>query len=200
MYLSDSTFSHGHLCFDTLPFTLTDRLNSSLDRFNAVIMVRDPRQRLKSCFNYHKHANGISRKARAELMRSVKTPLQYAHYPGIAGCQVKMLNGLRCARPATITQDMVERAKIVVRDSAFLGITEHWHESICLFHAMYGGTPHPQSLHNTRQTASIDISASSIEATADTYSASDDPFDFELYEYARHIFQQRLRKYLLQPQ
>ncbi len=42
----------------------------------------------------------------------------------------------------------LERAVQTVSKLAFVGITEEWDESVCLFHRMFGGHIHPMEFKN----------------------------------------------------
>ena len=58
------------------------------------------------------------------------------------GCQTKMLIGRGCHEEHTLTRDEIERAKSFVarpEGIAFVGTLERYLESVCLFHAQYGG-------------------------------------------------------------
>ena len=59
---------------------------------------------------------------------------------GIPGCQVKMLTGRRCAALYSPTMLDLGQAKARLETGfAFVGLTDHYDLSVCLFHAMFGG-------------------------------------------------------------
>ena len=58
----------------------------------AVIMLRKPSQRIISGFHAGLHANGMKAKMRQRMYETVKTPAEYANFPGIAGCETKMVS------------------------------------------------------------------------------------------------------------
>lgn len=150
------------------------------------MMVRDPRYRLWSAFAYDRHAFGLS-VPHGLLEQQVKTPRDFVEFPGIRGCQVKMLTGYSCASAVTVTPAMLEQAKAVVREAAFVGLTEAWNDSICLFSAMYGGPLPAVAFANTRQTDGAGQLYNKDEALLH-YSAADDPDDWQLYLTAKQRF------------
>ena len=76
----------------------------------------------------------------------------FARTPGLSGCTTKMVTGTKCADPAGGPPD-VAAAVARVRAFAFIGLTDRWEESLCLFHSWYGGTTQPYELANNRPSA-----------------------------------------------
>lgn len=61
-------------------------------------------------------------------------------FPGIAGCYTKMLTHRFCAEAVPLTLSDLRRAENRLRSGmAFVGLTEAWNASVCLFHAQHGG-------------------------------------------------------------
>ena len=59
----------------------------------------------------------------------------------LTGCYAKMMNGIGCNEEYQLSADKVQKAADFVEHKAsFVGMTGRFEESICLFHAMYGGT------------------------------------------------------------
>eukprot|EP01147_Barroeca_monosierra_P003052 gene3052-5831_t len=116
-----------------------------------VATFRDPRKRLLSAFNYHRHAYGMPKKDQAKLVH-VRTLEEFAETDGIPHCQVKHLLGIKCAQQGKrITQGHALRAiRRYLEWFAFGGITDHYALSVCLFHRMYGGEMHPDEFKNLR--------------------------------------------------
>ena len=126
---------------------------------------RDPARRAVSDFYYTAvDANGAKRKQgsfgmpgdtikrlHAELGELGKggggggvTPRvqRFLRWPGIASCQAKLLLGRECHARGTVTPDDAARAAAIVEKGfAFVGITEEWDASVCIFHARFGGPP-----------------------------------------------------------
>ena len=63
-------------------------------------------------------------------------PDKYARWPGIAGCATKMLTGRACASTIRVTSADVVRALRTLHSFAMVGLTEQWHVSVCVFHAL----------------------------------------------------------------
>ncbi len=55
------------------------------------------------------------------------------------GCQVKMLNGIACTANIEITTTLLSNAIRRLSQLAFVGDADDYENSICLFHAMFGG-------------------------------------------------------------
>jgi len=45
---------------------------------------------------------------------------------------------------ANATRDLVPAALATLARFAFVGLTDRWRDSVCLFHAMHGGVPRPR--------------------------------------------------------
>lgn len=73
------------------------------------------------------------------MWNSTKTIEDYAKWPGIEACQVKMLLGDDCSVPIPITRAVYEEAERRLYNMAFVGLTDAFNASVCLFHHMYGG-------------------------------------------------------------
>eukprot|EP00038_Savillea_parva_P013475 m.210969 g.210969 ORF g.210969 m.210969 type:complete len:439 (+) comp25331_c0_seq1:184-1500(+) len=117
----------------------------------GVSLFRSPRARLVSAFPY-RHAVGIQPHLRPGL-DNVTTLQEYAMYPGIQGCQLKMLLGRNCgynlSQPITPIK-AVQAIRHVTTALAYVGITDFWDTSICLFHRQLGGTLDPAEFRNVR--------------------------------------------------
>ena len=116
----------------------------------GVLLLRNPLHRLRSAHKFY-HAVGMNATQRVRLQQEARTVKEYAEFPGIAGCQTKMLSGRNCASPQTLTPDDLRAAKRVLRRGySFVGLTEFYNESVCLFHAQHGGEVSPYSFFNSR--------------------------------------------------
>jgi hypothetical protein len=95
------------------------------------------------------HAIGQDPRARVAMqarLRGAKNESKririFAEAGGISGCQTKMILGRTCASPRVLTVAEVRRAISILRhDFAFVGLTEDYDESVCLFHRKLGGLP-----------------------------------------------------------
>jgi len=158
----------------------------------AVIMLRQPEQRLMSAYYFDQAAWPWQRPA--ENVR------QYAEVA--AGCAVRMLTRSGrwkshakkrvpnpCGGPEPPTDAEVVLAKQRLRQGfAFVGLTESWSLSVCLYHKMFGGRCRAFELNDThpgpRHTnESYDVSP--LQGFTDKY-------DGELYTEAKAIFTRRL--------
>jgi len=132
--------------------------------------------------------------------------LLLASYPGMKGCQVKMILGYSCLEHRIeLTPTHVQLAKErLEHEFAFFGITDHWNESISLFHTQYGGDVYPEEYVINR--------ASDYSKDLETYKGGYriqpktllqsiqfyDEYDEELYTFALQLFYQRLQQYAIQ--
>lgn len=127
-------------------------------RERLVILLRQPEQRLLSGYYYGKHMLTPSIAKKQKM-----TALEYAKL--MAGCVVKMLThastgATACFQggtPAPLpTPSDVEHALAKLRrDFSFVGLTEEWQLSVCLFHAKMGTLPpcvRSQRAHMVAQT------------------------------------------------
>lgn len=162
-----------------------------------VTMFRDPRKRLFSAYHNYKHSNGLDPQERARLLATVKTIKDFVKFPGIAGCQTKMLLGYNCAAQVPITEEMIQKAIEIVKESfAFIGDTDDWNKSVCLFHAMFGGKMYATSFQNMRNTAARPGGAGYNKSAAEeAISIEDDPADWRIYQAAMEVYWQNRAKF-----
>ena len=122
-----------------------------------VAIFRRPAQRLLSGFHHREDghpqsmiAPGMAPAQRLAMRRACRgDPGAYARWPGIAGCATKMILGWSCASDRALRPADVSRAVRVMRDHfAYVGLTEHWETSVCVFHRMMRqpGGPSPSEL------------------------------------------------------
>lgn len=145
-----------------------------------VAMFRQPEQRVVSGFNHDKH----------DINDKSLDLLGYAN--AIAGCSVRMMNGRKCGDQVNVTQAMVSTAlQRLDGGFAYVGLTEEWALSVCLFHLMHGSHCHKREFQDVRPGAQHAESA---------YDTSDlkgwkDAFDGPLYNKAYVIFWANVAKY-----
>jgi len=127
---------------------------------NAIGMFRKPAQRLISAYIDGYHTQGFSDETYASLRKQCdgQSVACFARYPGVAGCTTRMLTGKRCADdPASYPEGMpshIERVPDAIEalnKMKFVGITEEWDESVCLFHLMFGGVLYSDEFHDVHQ-------------------------------------------------
>lgn len=119
---------------------------------HIVTMLRQPEQRIMSSFYF----------VRDELKRKVAEPLpNYAR--SVQGCYVMMIVGddpelgyhclgMDLISIPTPTEEQDALAVQRLREGvAFVGLTDDWDLSICLFHAMFGGTCVPEEMEYNRE-------------------------------------------------
>lgn len=147
-----------HTQFQTqhAPQTLqkVQKLNMSLVGF-----FRRPSARMVSAYYDGLHASGIGAKGYTALSTKCKGqgPKCFAEYPGIAGCATRMLTGKTCAvdvsKEGEVDQARVQEAIQMLEHMPFVGLTEEWDESVCLFHLMFGGKVYRAEFKNYHSSA-----------------------------------------------
>jgi len=118
---------------------------------DVVMLVRDPTQRVLSAY-HHLRAHpsccmawGWPRGQTASYRNASLS--SFLRKEGTRGCQTKMILGQPCMSDRTISAEEIERAtRFVERYAAFVGLTDHYLESVCLWHARFGGPVFPEEL------------------------------------------------------
>ena len=105
-----------------------------------------------------------------------------------------MLAGFECAWPVPMAEGMLTRALSVLEAAAFVGITEEWRDSMCLWQAMYGTVDSQQVFGVIRNTGRGNPSYHREDALH-KLTPADDPWDWRLYTAALRIFRKRQRLY-----
>jgi len=158
---------------------------------NVVAMFREPFDRLVSGFNYNRHMDGKSGKEMKMIENAVKgksreTQLEiYIRLGDLLGCQTKMVVGHRCATNYTLTQADLEKAKQRVDRMKFVGITNQWTRSICLFHRMLGGQIYDVEFQNQR----------AGHYNREEFHRVKDIFDDELFRHVNKLVNRRFVEY-----
>ncbi|GAB4817500.1 hypothetical protein N2152v2_004546 [Parachlorella kessleri] len=131
---------------------------SEAELHNVFTLIRHPHSRAVSGFHYLTDYKRVGA-TRYEICDYVRSHPE-AHVN--LGAQVKFVTGeaeftwpsnfAMTAKYAPLPPDsLVEAACARLRAFAFVGLSEHWNATVCLFHAMYGGPVHGVELHNVRK-------------------------------------------------
>mmetsp|Transcript_10938 Transcript_10938/g.30299 ORF Transcript_10938/g.30299 Transcript_10938/m.30299 type:complete len:405 (-) Transcript_10938:169-1383(-) len=124
---------------------------------HVVGLLRRPNQRVISAFHDAMHASGFGIDTQLELRRTcMGSVFCFASFPGISGCAARMLTGKTCAEDLGDGRDGFDGGLAVLPAAlealelmSFVGITEEWDESVCLFHLMFGGRTNDAEYLNT---------------------------------------------------
>ena len=205
----------------------------SRDRGHGVGLFRKPQQRIMSAFAAGLHHYGMKASDSIQMRDTVLEAARkndymgslraYVNWPGISSCQTKMILGYKCAsdKPTLGSEDLRRAMDIVENDFLFVGITEDFDMSVCLFHAMLGGTVNPNEFKNSRPTSTNPffekirkkIGVKSASSLKSMFQKSDeglydetpltqihyvDPFDEALYAHVRHLFYERVAMFDLE--
>jgi len=135
---------------------------------HVVSMFRDPKRRLVSGYfhNFHDCPRlrrrhyctgeniGCSHLFAAQWWRQKERLHEYANC--VSGCQALMLTGRPCGvhgmrRPGPVNDSAAESEALAALERlGFVGLTEEWPTSVCLFHARFGGDCFKASFKNVR--------------------------------------------------
>jgi hypothetical protein len=125
------------------------------DPAHTVAFFRDPSERLLSAA-VNRHMSGFKAQAfhriQQQCYKTGLDPACVANFAGVKGCMARMLTGGYCAddgaaHGAPFNVDVNEAIR-VLRTLAFVGLTEEWNDSVCLFHKMFGGRVTQAEFHN----------------------------------------------------
>eukprot|EP00450_Noctiluca_scintillans_P006398 CAMPEP_0194493206 /NCGR_PEP_ID=MMETSP0253-20130528/11496_1 /TAXON_ID=2966 /ORGANISM="Noctiluca scintillans" /LENGTH=318 /DNA_ID=CAMNT_0039334165 /DNA_START=142 /DNA_END=1098 /DNA_ORIENTATION=- len=164
---------------------------------SVVTLLRDPEQRILSAFNDNYHDWVSSTPPENEL--------EFATYN--AGCQLRMLVrndpaqrtfAPACRHTLPTDKEVALGQKILRRDFSFVGITDQYDLSVCLFRFMFGGPCLPSMFSNVHKGASQ--STTFVNTSATLYDTSvlqsfTDTADRALYDRGVLIFDQLLLQY-----
>lgn len=190
----------------------------NFEKVQVIGLFRDPRRRAVSAWNHNKHTHHLGTNdatsrypsnvsqpgTRLQLERATQTVGEFARHPHVQGCQTKMLIGGQCGMHEDLTPTKLTDASSKLYKLAFVGLTEYYNISVCLFHDMWGGDPQPHMFQNARPAKThsdewrprkLPGGGLQLKPSAwKTLNPDDDPNDFALYLEARKIFVQRLHE------
>eukprot|EP00040_Diaphanoeca_grandis_P006728 m.38441 g.38441 ORF g.38441 m.38441 type:complete len:456 (+) comp17917_c0_seq1:220-1587(+) len=167
-------------------------------------LFRDPRRRLVSGWNDGKHANGFDPKHLSSFQKTTTSLEQYVRHPSIRNCVTKMLVGAYCARNRNLTQHAFSEARRRLINMAFVGLTDNFDASACLFCRMYNITPQRFMFGKRARARPMEdqvhraLPGGGERVGRDEWTTllpSVDPLDFELWTIAQDIFMARLQEY-----
>jgi hypothetical protein len=134
------------------------------------------------------HASGFGSALYHQLVTKCRRkPECYAKFRGIAGCATRMLTGSTCADHTgeVVSPNRIEQAKKAVKKLAFVGLTEEWDESVCLFHRKYGTLPDQKEFRNYHH-GKYPFTTEDLHGYVDTA-------DEEVYSVAKARFDEQIR-------
>jgi hypothetical protein len=139
-------------------------ISTDADLAHAVVMIRDPSQRvlagyyndlhecdaLKLKYNCSKESgsfrcDGDTLRDDGRFVRDVRKIRPREYGSCVENCSANMLTGRRCSQPGAVD---VRRAIDVIGKLGFVGLTDEWTLSICLWHKMFGGRAVPAEFKN----------------------------------------------------
>ena len=202
-------------CSDKLACDSVDDPHQAIGNYTAskgklMGFFRDPDQRILSgyhrlvntftegCFNWNEApdcASGVQ--SWMAIQRGPRQPiLEFADlWKGGMTFQLTAATGspLDVIRPKVTLDDAREAARRVKEGFAFVGITEEWDLSICLFHKMFGGRCQAIEFEDTRP--SFSGKTSDTEYNTSELMGFHDDIDAVVYDAALQVFKAHLIAY-----
>jgi len=176
-----------------------------LNRGHFVTMLRNPEQRLISMYKYYGPIELFKGPEKAWPYKTESPTLrEYADFS--AGCAVRQLTTDHFAPcwamydPVSLAPKVDEAIEMLHDGFAFVGITEKWALSVCLFRAMFGGECQRSDLVNTRPGGDSNSSHSSSDYDTSELYGWVDPWDGPLYTEALSIFDSARKVYSVRPE
>lgn len=159
---------------------------------HGVTVLRQPEQRVISGFHHNFHSYDVNHHGEPSLA-------VYAR--AVAGCSVRMLvRGSRpessdrgkaaCGHAPPPSQTEVEHAKAILSAFQFVGLTEEWDMSVCLWHARFG--PSSCDIHEFQNARPGSYTSRNTSVprydTSTLLGGFEDRFDGALYRHAEILF------------
>jgi len=168
---------------------------------HGLTFLRQPEQRILSGYNDHFHS------WKEQLDPPPSSELEYAK--AVAGCAVKMLtrdgtSGFSpgtvldtvCGDPAPATHYETTLAiERLIEGFPFVGIQEEWMQSICLFHAMFGGMCTAQEFGSANTGTGSSSANSTSGYDTSVLKGWTDEQDGKLYAEGLRLFQNSLQHF-----
>jgi len=167
-----------------------------LNRGHFVTMLRQPEQRLMSMYHHYGavplFADNLT--VRTWTYDSESPSLRdYAQWN--AGCTVRQFTKdvlHPCSTlPLPTSEDVVVAINMLHEGFAFVGITDQWDLSVCLFRAMFGGQCNSNDFENTRQGDNASESGydtSELDGWVDIWDGPLYSEGLEMFESARQLY------------
>jgi hypothetical protein len=170
----------------------------------AVAMLRNPKQRIISgylhslhdCPALQKKYNIVENPPRPPLGSSTPIAWLFKEYMQcVQSCTINMLNHRFCGQNADDgTNADRDNAVDVVNKMGFVGLTEHWELSICLWHAMFGGECLDAEFVNLHRPLNKEEQPHDESVYGDSQ-----PADLFVYDAAKKRFAQQMEAYGVTP-
>jgi hypothetical protein len=133
---------------------------------------------------------------------------EFANHPCVRNQQTKMLAGLAAYQAidssslslSNLTEELLRRAKRRLDEMTFVGLTEEWNRSVMLFTYTFGGPLSAEDLSIRTRVAPPESNSSvwmTLTPQQQRRIIRSQALDFEVYEYAKDLFESRWRSALL---
>eukprot|EP00118_Oscarella_pearsei_P009918 m.58489 g.58489 ORF g.58489 m.58489 type:complete len:572 (+) comp34817_c0_seq4:85-1800(+) len=192
-------------CFETCPYIInqcghTPFVPDTCKGVNVftVVLLRNPVERVVSAYKHAKtrsdHCCGLPDNVtvRVDFSPSSLTLSQFAVQPGVANLMVKMLAGIAGGDTLTKVDEAVyEKAVQRLSEMSFIGLQEHYTETVKLFFHSLNVKAIPQpvdfEIHNARKDRSVKPTEEDLKIIREA-----NELDYQLYKKAKSLFYKRL--------
>jgi hypothetical protein len=121
---------------------------------------------------------------------------QFVQQKELYGCQTKSILGMRCLELMSdisqIDESLFDQVvEILTHKFSFVGLTEKFDESVCLFHAMFGGLPVAVQMPSSRRIHKTDHGSFITASQRAKATAHRDLLDERLHAVASRLFEER---------
>jgi len=149
------------------------------------------------CRDIEAHVNNTTAAAQS---KNYAENIVLAYAKCVAGCAANMLSGVHCGRktrrPRPQNSYDYPRLFETLDSLLFVGITDRWEETVCLWHEVLprlNGKPYLQQTTNTRQSRMNECKANvkTILQQSEKWTETTDP-DWRIYKHGLGLFEQRL--------
>ena len=156
---------------------------------NGVTLLRQPDQRIISGFHHNFHSYDIKLHGKPEITTYARA---------VAGCSVRMLvrpsvpsssdsGEAACGHSPSPSDAEVDQAKAILSSFQFVGLTDEWDLTICLWHARFGpASCHISEFLNARPRDGNVTSVPNYDVSV--LNGFTDRYDNSLYEHAQKLF------------
>jgi hypothetical protein len=186
---SNDNIRNGHVGIGGLTGSLYQSNHGHL-----VTMMRQPEQRLISAYYYYdgaKHVGSLRKYAEMFAGCAVRQLTRYYAFACGSDMEMKRRDGEQLARPVLSSGDVSDAIDMLHDGFAFVGITDQWALSVCLFRVMFGGQCLASDVLDVRPG---DNSSSSYYDTSELFDWVDN-WDGPLYAEAEDLFESALTVY-----
>lgn len=163
---------------------------------STLALFRQPQVRLVSHY-FYRHRQFVNSPEKLELVADPDKACNWILQRNFLSMATRMMLGYPryVKAPIHLTPVDADTACKRVKQFGFIGITDYWEASICLFHAQFGGEQRSAELLNTRQNPSGVDKKTFNYVKQGLPPACNDSLDLIVFSCAADTFMTRIQKY-----